>query len=52
MLWKGKKRLKMPKRLSENLKFMDSDNPFGIFNLFLPLRASELNPSFCGVHGA
>jgi hypothetical protein len=27
---------------------MDSDNPFGIFNLFLPLRASELNPSFCG----
>ena len=34
------------------LRFTDSDNSFGIFKLFLPLRASELNPSFCGVHGA
>ena len=34
------------------LRFKFSDNLFGIFKLFLPSRASELNPSFCGVHGA
>ena len=34
------------------LWFTDSDYPFGIFKLFLPLQSIWAQPVFCGVHGA
>ena len=34
------------------LRFMDSDNPLGIFKLFLPFKSIWAQPGFCGVHGA
>ena len=34
------------------LPFKFSENPFGIFKLFLPFKSIWAQPGFCGVHGA